>query len=84
MGDYLSIDESMHGKDLFTFFSDKDGHGKRGTLIAAVRGTNADVSKTADADSAGEARGGERGDDGLLGLHVVHCGEMLFQCHDSN
>ena len=46
MGDYLSIDESMHGKDLFTFFSDKDGHGKRGTLIAAVRGTKAeDVSR---------------------------------------
>ena len=30
-GDYLSIDESMHGKDLFTFLSDKDGHGRRGT-----------------------------------------------------
>ena len=46
MGEYLSIDESMHGKDLFTFLSNKDGHGKRGTLIAAVRGTKAeDVSK---------------------------------------
>jgi transposase len=39
MGERLSIDESMHGNDLFTFLSNKDGHGKRGTLIAAVRGT---------------------------------------------
>lgn len=46
MGEYLSIDESMHSKDLFTFLSNKDGHGKRGTLIAAVRGTkSADVIK---------------------------------------
>jgi hypothetical protein len=43
---YLSIDESMHANDLFTFVSNKDGHGKRGTLIAAVRGTKAEeVSK---------------------------------------
>lgn len=42
MGEKLSIDESMHGNDLFTFLSNKDGHGKRGTLIAAVRGTKAE------------------------------------------
>lgn len=42
MGERLSIDESMHGNDLFTFLSNKDGHGKRGTLIAAVRGTKAE------------------------------------------
>ena len=42
MGEYLSIDESMHANDLFTFVSNKDGHGKRGTLIAAVRGTKAE------------------------------------------
>lgn len=42
MGDRLSIDESMHSKDLFTFLSNKDGHGKRGTLIAAVRGTKSE------------------------------------------
>lgn len=41
MGKRLSIDESMHGNDLFTFLSNKDGHGKKGTLIAAVRGTKA-------------------------------------------
>ena len=41
MGTHLSIDESMHSNDLFTFLSNKDGHGKRGTLIAAVRGTKA-------------------------------------------
>lgn len=42
MGEYLSIDESMHSKDLFTFLSNKDGHGKKGTLIAAIRGTKVD------------------------------------------
>lgn len=41
MGEYLSIDESMHARDLFTFVSNKDGHGKQGTLVAAVRGTKA-------------------------------------------
>ena len=41
MGEYLSIDESMHAHDLFTFVSNKDGHGKQGTLVAAVRGTKA-------------------------------------------
>lgn len=46
MGEYLSIDESMHQNDLFTFVSNKDGHGRKGTLIAAVRGTKAaDVAK---------------------------------------
>lgn len=46
MGTHLSIDESMHSNDLFTFLSNKDGHGKRGTLIAAVRGTKvSDVVK---------------------------------------
>ncbi len=39
MGESLSIDESMHQNDLFTFLSNKDGHGRKGTLIAAVRGT---------------------------------------------
>lgn len=42
MGEKLSIDESMHSNDLFTFLSNKNGHGKRGTLIAAVRGTKAE------------------------------------------
>ena len=41
MGEQLSIDESMHAKDLFTFLSNKKGHGKKGTLIAVVRGTKA-------------------------------------------
>lgn len=41
MGEQLSIDESRHAKDLFTFLSNKDGHGKKGTFIAAVRGTKA-------------------------------------------
>lgn len=42
MGTRLSLDESMHAKDLFTFLTNKDGHGKKGTLIAAVRGTKAE------------------------------------------
>ena len=41
IGEYLSIDESMHAHDLFTFLSNKDGHGKKGTLVAAVWGTKA-------------------------------------------
>ncbi len=41
MGKQLSIDESRYAKDLFTFLSNKEGHGKKGTLIAAVRGTKA-------------------------------------------
>ena len=47
MGEKLSIDESMHQKDLFTFLSNKDGHGKKGTLIAAIRGTKASVAARA-------------------------------------
>ena len=42
MGKRLSIDESMHQNDLFTFLSNKEGHGKQGTLIATVRGTKAE------------------------------------------
>lgn len=41
MGKRLGIDESMHSHDLFTFLINKDGHGKKGTLIASVRGTKA-------------------------------------------
>lgn len=42
MGEHLSIDESSLQDDLFTFLTNKDGHCKRGTLIAAVRGTKAE------------------------------------------
>lgn len=35
MGEHLSIDESMHAKDLFTFLSNKEGHGKKGTLYSS-------------------------------------------------
>ena len=46
MGERLSIDETMLHKDLFTFLSNKDGHGRKGTLIAAVKGTTiADVTR---------------------------------------
>ena len=46
MGEYLSIDETMLHHDLFTFLTNKDGHGGKGTLIAAVKGTTvADVTR---------------------------------------
>lgn len=46
MGERLSIDETMVHHDLFTFLSNKDGHCKKGTLIAAVKGTTVeDVAK---------------------------------------
>lgn len=41
MGPWLSIDETSLQEDLFTILSNKDGHGRRGTVIAAVRGTKA-------------------------------------------
>lgn len=46
MGERLSIDETMLHHDLFTFLSNKEGHCKKGTLVAAVKGTTvADVAK---------------------------------------
>ena len=46
MGERLSIDESMLHHDLYTFLSNKDGHGKRGTLVGAIKGTTVkDVSE---------------------------------------
>jgi transposase len=39
MGPHLSIDETMLHKDLRTILSNKDGHGKQGTLVATVSGT---------------------------------------------
>jgi transposase len=38
-GERMSIDETMLCDDLFTFFTNKNGKGKHGTLAAAVRGT---------------------------------------------
>ena len=43
IGKRLGIDETMLHKDLMTFLTNKEGHGKRHTLIAAVKesgGTN--------------------------------------------
>lgn len=39
MGTRLSIDETSLCDDLFTILSNKDGHGRHGTVIAMVRGT---------------------------------------------
>ena len=49
MGERLSIDETMLYHDLFTFLSNKDGHCRKGTLVAAVKGTTvADVTRRLD------------------------------------
>lgn len=42
LGKHLSIDETMLCKDLFTFLTNKDGHGRRGSLIAVVKGTTSE------------------------------------------
>ena len=42
LGKNLSIDETSLHDDLFTFLSNKDGHCRQGTIIAAVRGTKAE------------------------------------------
>lgn len=41
MGEHLSIDETLLHEDLRTFVSNKEGHGKHGTLVASVSGTKA-------------------------------------------
>lgn len=41
IGKRLGIDETMLHKGLMTFLTNKEGHGKRHTLIAAVKGTKA-------------------------------------------
>lgn len=49
MGERLCIDGTMLHHDLFTFLSNRDGHCKKGTLIAAVKGTTvADVTEHLD------------------------------------
>lgn len=39
IGERMSIDETSFQEDLYTFLSNKDGHGRKGTIAAAVRGT---------------------------------------------
>ena len=41
IGEHLSIDETSLQDDLFTFLSNKEGHCKKGSIVAAVRGTKA-------------------------------------------
>lgn len=43
LGRNCSIDETKIGDEVYTIFSNKDGHGRRGTIIAVVRGTKASV-----------------------------------------
>jgi len=42
IGENLSLDETMLCRDLITFLSNKDGHGKKGFIIAAVCGTKSE------------------------------------------
>jgi hypothetical protein len=39
IGESLSLDETTLCRDLTTFLSNKDGHGKKGSIIIAVCGT---------------------------------------------
>lgn len=41
IGECLSIDETSLHDDLFTILSNKAGHGRKGTVVAMVRGTKA-------------------------------------------
>ena len=42
LGPHLSIDESSLHDDLFTIVTNKEGHGRSGTVVAMVRGTKAE------------------------------------------
>ena len=40
VGEYLSIDEvSLSQGELYTFITNKKGKGKKGTLVASIKGT---------------------------------------------
>lgn len=43
LGEYGSIDETTIGDDVYTILSNKAGHGRKGTLIAVVKGTKAET-----------------------------------------
>jgi len=43
IGEKCCIDETTLCDEVYTIFSNKAGHGKRGTIIASVRGTKAEV-----------------------------------------
>lgn len=43
IGPYMSLDETAPSRgDLFTILSNKDGHGRKGTIAATVRGTKSE------------------------------------------
>lgn len=43
LGPFCSIDETMLCDEVYTILSNKSGHGRHGSFIAAVRGTKAEV-----------------------------------------
>jgi len=60
IGEYLSIDEvSLSQGELYTFITNKSGHGKKGTLVASVRATRSEdiIRVTAKTPSATTAQG---------------------------
>ena len=43
IGSYLSIDETCLSQgELYTIVTNKDGHGKQGTLVAMIQGTKSE------------------------------------------
>jgi len=48
IGEYLSIDEvSLSQGELYTFVTNKNGRGKKGTMVACIKGTlTKDISDT--------------------------------------
>ena len=43
LGERCSIDETSFCNEVYTILSNKEGHGRKGSIIAIVRGTKADV-----------------------------------------
>ena len=43
MGVHLCIDETMLGGHLYTIVSNRDAHGKRGTIVAIIKGVKSEV-----------------------------------------
>ena len=43
LGDSCSIDETSLCNEVYTILSNKDGHGKKGSVVAVVKGTKANV-----------------------------------------
>ena len=47
LGPHLGIDETSYCGEVYTFLHNKDGHGKKGTIVAIVKGVKPDEVCTA-------------------------------------